>query len=173
MCSCILKVSETAIVSYSGVPILTISMSSRSSSPHFNTSDGSSSISSSLTVFLSAPCNITSLLLVTYSLVLPNLVDPVPNPVILARPVHGSLNTCSSIIHRSINMSGIKHIPQPLRSHTQSFRNLGLLLKIPPFVQSEIERGDKKRNNFISCAGSATGQRTHSALTKGMMLTML
>jgi hypothetical protein len=59
--SCILKVSKTAIVSYSGVPILTISMSSRSSSPHSNTSDGSSSISSSLPVFLSAPCNITSI----------------------------------------------------------------------------------------------------------------
>ena len=28
-----------------------------------------------------------------------------------------------------------KHLPQPIRSHTQSFRTLGLLLKIPPFFK--------------------------------------
>ena len=31
-----------------------------------------------------------------------------------------------------------KHLPQPLRSHIQSFGTLGQLLKIPPFVRTNI-----------------------------------
>ena len=31
-----------------------------------------------------------------------------------------------------------KHLPKPLRSHTRSFRTLGQLLKIPPFVRPNI-----------------------------------
>ena len=43
---------------------------------------------------------------------------------------------CWRICLQSISF---KHLPQPLRSHMQSFITLGQLFKIPPFVRPKIE----------------------------------
>jgi hypothetical protein len=48
-----------------------------------------------------------------------------------------------------------KHLLKPLRSHTQSFRTLGQLLKIPPFLPKHSFCGNKLMSSLYS-------QTTHS-----------
>ena len=50
----------------------------------------------------------------------------------VARP---PINMSENVVSAHVCKVTFKHLPQPIRSHTQSFRTLGLLLKIPPFFK--------------------------------------